>query len=179
MVDFEKIWEQFDYVIREMRDEGMCFFEGFILSVSDEKLYEAIRSLCSPPLDAALKLSTWSNDTTKEERNKFYTTDQYLELFRVGKIVTLQPEYEPIQNEIKLHLKIMIEKWDNKLTAEIICYRGPILSSHDPKQAVRAALLEFLRLKQLLGGSTLYIGPDTLNYPESAKIYPEEWIKIA
>ena len=179
MVHFENIWTQFDYVIGEMRDGGMCFFEGFILSVSDEKIDEGIQTLCSAPYDATLNLSTWFNDSTKEGLEKIYTTEQYLALFRAGKISTLQSEYEPIQNQIKLHLKLMIEKWGDKTIAEIICYREPILSNHNQKLAVEAAVLEFLRLKQLFGGSSLFIGPDTLNYPEDDHIYPKEWIKIA
>lgn len=179
MVDFEEVWRQFDYVVKEMRDEGVCFFEGFILSLSNEKIDQALQSLCGATFDATLNLSTWLNGSTKEEWEKTYSTDQYFESFKTGNIITLQPEYEPLQNEIKLHIKIMIEKWDDKMIAEIICYREPILASRDAKQAVHAAVIEFLRLKELFGGSSLFIGPDTLNYPESDDIYPSEWIKVA
>ncbi len=179
MLDFDEIWKQFDYVVKEMRDCGMCFFEGFILSLSNEKIHQGVRSLCGSPLNADLSLSTWSDGSTKEDREKTYSTDQYVELFDRGKISTLQLEYHPIQNDVRLHIKLMIEKWYGMIIAEIICFREPILASSDPKQAVYLSVLEFLRLKALFVGSSLFIGPDTLNYPESDDIYPEEWIKLA
>ena len=73
----------------------------------------------------------------------------------------------------------MIEEWKDNLVAEIICYRTPILSSHNPKYAIKASITEFIRLKDLFGGGSLFIGPDTLKYPENNETYPSEWIKIA
>ncbi len=177
MNDFKNIWKNFEYVIDEMRT-GMGFFEGFILNVSEEKIEAGIRSLCSSPFNAKLELSTWSNESTKEEWEKSYKTEQYLEFYRVDKIITLQPEYLTYQNGFELHLKLMIQKWEAFTVAEIICYRDPILDSIDPKRAVNAAINEFIRLKDLFEGSSLFIGPDTLNYPENDETYPEEWIKI-
>ena len=76
-------------------------------------------------------------------------------------------------------MKLIIEEWKDNLIAEIICYRDTILSCHDPKYAIKAAIAEFIRLKDLFGGGSLFIGPDTLNYPENDDTYPSEWIKIA
>jgi hypothetical protein len=177
MNEFKNIWNKFEHVIDEMRT-GMGFFEGFILNVSEEKIEAGIRSLCSAPFNAKLELSTWSNESTKEEWGKSYKTEEYLEFYRRKKIITLQPEYLTYQNDFELHLKLMIEKWEAFTVVEIICYRDQILDSIDPKRAVKAAINEFIRLKNLFEGTSLFIGPDTLNYPENDETYPEEWIKI-
>ena len=177
MNEFRDIWNDFEYIIEDMRT-GMAFFEGFILNVSEKKLEQGIKSLCSPPFNANLELSTWSNESTKEEWEKSYKTEEYIEFYQVDKIVMLQPEYLTRQNDFEVHLKLMIEKWEACTIAEIICYRDPILESDDPKRAVNAAIIEFVRLKKLFGGSSLFIGPDTLNYPEDDETYPKEWIKI-
>lgn len=177
MNDFEDIWKRFGYIIDEMR-AGMAFFEGFILNVSEKKIEAGIQSLCSSPFNATLELSTWSNESTKEEWEKSYKTKEYLDLYRADKIITLQPEYLTCQNGLELHFKLMIEKWEEFTVAEIICYRDPILDSIDPKRAVKTAINEFIRLRDLFEGSSLFIGPDTLNYPEDDETYPEEWIKI-
>jgi len=177
MNEFENIWKNFEYIIQEMRN-GMAFFEGLILNVSQEKLEAGVRSLCNPPYNAKLGLSTWSNETTREEWEKIYQTDQYLEFYRLGKIITLQPEYITQKNGFELHLKLMIEEWEDMVVAEIICYRGAILESSDPKRAVNAAIDEFIWLKELFRGSSLFVGPDNLNYPTNDENYPEEWIRI-
>ncbi len=177
MYNFEKVWEKFNYIIEEMQD-GVCFFEGYILNVSMKKLEEGIKSLCTTPFNAMLDYSVWSDESTKEEWAKSYKPEQYLDLFKANKIICLQPEYLTIQHEYKLHIKLMIDTIDDKTTIEIICYRDPILDSKDPKQAIDAAIMEFIRLKKLFGGSSLFIGPDTLSYPEDDQTYPDEWIKV-
>ena len=178
MNDFEIIWEKFEYIIEEMLD-GLAFFEGYLLNLSPEKLDSAILSLSSHPLNATFDFSIWSNESTKEEWEKSYTPEEYIEFFKSQKIILLQTEYLTFQNEFELHLKLIIEEWKDNLIAEIICYRTPILSSHNPKYAIKAAITEFIRLKDLFGGGSLFIGPDTLKYPENNETYPSEWIKIA
>lgn len=177
MKEFSDIWNDFEYVVEDMRN-GMCFFEGYIMNVSEKRIEDGIKSLCCAPFNATLQLSTWSNESTEEEWQKSYTTEEYLEFYRVDKIVSLQPEYLTRQNGFELHLKLMIEKWENFTVAEIICYRETILESAAPKRAINAAIIEFVRLKKLFGGSSLFIGPDTLNYPEDDETYPKEWIKV-
>jgi hypothetical protein len=177
MNNFETVWEKFSYVLEEMRN-GMAFFEGFILNVSLDTIDSGIKSLCSPPYNATLNLSTWSNDSSKEDWARNYSVEKYVELYKTGKIITLQPEYLTHRNGHLIHLKLMVEEWEDKAIIEIMCYRDLILNSPTPKLAVHAAILEFIRIKELFLGSTLFIGPDTLNYPESDNYYPKEWIKI-
>ena len=177
MDGFEKIWEEFSYVIEEMRD-GMGFIEGFILDVAEERLDAAIHTLCSAPMNAQLS-ATWSNEPRKADWDKKYSPAEYLRLFQAGKIVTLKPQLNTVRDGIPLEMMLMIEKWDDQIIIEIICYRETILSNTNPKIAVRAAVLEFAELRRQFGGSALFIGPDNLDYPKDADTYPPHWIKIA
>lgn len=107
-----------------------------------------------------------------------YSAIEQLDLFKTGKLSILALDYDYIQDGNRLKHRLIIEKWDEQTIVEIICYREPILISADPKKAVASAILEFRRLKELFGGSSLFIGPDTLNYPENDESYPDEWIKV-
>ena len=143
MDGFEKIWEEFSYVIEEMRD-GMGFFEGFILDVAEERFDAAIHTLCSTPLNAQLS-ATWSNETTKADRAKKYNTTEYLQLFHAGKVVTLKPQLNTVRDGIPLEMMLMIEKWDDQMIIEIICYRENYLIKRKPKNRCQCCAIGVCR----------------------------------
>jgi len=58
---------------------ALAFFEGFLLNLSPEKLKSAILSLSSAPFNATFDLSTWSDNSTKEDWEKSYTPEKYIE----------------------------------------------------------------------------------------------------
>ncbi len=178
LLSFEDIWKNFEYVIEDM-NEGMAFFEGYIIDVSMNGIKSGLQCLLPDPTKITYEFSIWSDDSTKEDWNKTNNSEQYFDFFKSGKIVVLQTEYLTTQNGFELHLKLMIESWDDGGTIEIICYRDPILESASPKLAVKAALSEFMRLKKLFNGGPLFLGPDTLDYPKNGEIYPDFWIKLS
>lgn len=178
MRNFEDFWKEFNPIMVDMNENGMCFFEGYLPNVPVNKLDVAVRSICDEPFDANIDISLWSNEVTEEMWSKNYSTDECLHSFQIGNALQISVSYQPIQENFKLELTLMIEKWQEQVDVEIICERDPIFSSESPKLAVKAAIIEFLRLKELFGGDFLYVGPDTTNYPDGHGIHPEEWIRV-
>ncbi|MEP3234044.1 MAG: hypothetical protein ABJO30_14560 [Hyphomicrobiales bacterium] len=178
MFNFELFWQEFDYIIDEISNHGMCFFVGYLPSISNDNMDAGLRALTDAPLKADLRNSVWSDSSVEQERRRSYSAEEYLELFKSGKITMLNAEYRPTQCGLQLHLKLMIDKRDDKLDLENISYREPILSCDEPKRGVKTAATEFVRLKKLFDGEVLFVGPDTLNYPDDTGTHPKEWIKI-
>lgn len=177
MQTFDDIWEEFNYIIEEMQD-GMCFFEGYILDNSRSNLRKSLLKLNNLSNGMDFVYSNWANDTTEEDWNKIYSVEEYIHFFENDKITMLCPEYEIALKDITLHFKLMIGNWGEELNIEIICYRASILDSKNPKLAVKSAIEEFCKLKEIFEGKALFVGPDTLDYPIDDKNYPKEWIKI-
>lgn len=176
-MNFNSIWPRFKWVIDELK-EGMCFFEGYIPTISEDELLSPLSNLISRARNHSFKSSVWSNDTSESDWEKEYSHSQYVESFYSNKIHMLHFDYELETDAIVLSHRLIFERDDVNTALEIICYRGPILESIDPKESVKTAICEFQFLKNLFKGNALFIGPDTLDYPSSSTEYPDLWIKI-
>ncbi|NNE84815.1 MAG: hypothetical protein HKN28_12690 [Alphaproteobacteria bacterium] len=126
----------------------------------------------------SLTAAIWSDETTESDWNKNYELAEYVAFFDSRKVVMLHFDYEIRVGNTNLSQRLMIEKFHRETALEIICYREPILSASNPKQAISDAVSEFRNLKRLFQGDALFLGPDTLNYPKSPTDYPKEWLKI-
>ncbi|NNE57444.1 MAG: hypothetical protein HKN36_04990 [Hellea sp.] len=178
MESFEKLWPRISYFIDEMCS-GMAFFEGYIPSIDATNLDANIRFLKAQVCDGSFDLSVWSNETTKQDWNREYSFNEYLNFFAIDKITMLNFEYQLDLKEVLLHLKLMIEKTDDtNISINIICYRDPILDHASPKDVMEKAIIEFHRLRNLFGGGVVFVGPDNLTYPVDDNDYPDHWIKI-
>lgn len=173
-MEFDEIWPLFDWVLDEMRS-GMGFFEGYLPTIRSD-LLPPLTTLIDRSQSHDFTTSTWSNDTTETGGNTDYSVPEFIEFFRSGDIVMLDFDYT-VQTRA-LELRLMFEKDDTGTALEIICYREPILGSDNPKEAVATAISEFRYLRRLFQGDALFIGPDTLDYPESATEYPKVWLRI-
>ncbi len=177
-MNFEQIWPEFKWVIDEMKD-GMCFFEGYIPTIGQEDLSKKLQKLIDASVTYTFMYSVWSNDTTESEWEKEYTLSEYIGFFSINKILLLHFNFEKKIDDIVINLKLIFEKENGILkTLEIICYREPILGSGNPKKAVEVAINELRYLRQLFEGDSLFIGPDTLNYPKNKNEHLKEWLKI-
>ena len=174
---FEQIWLNFSWIIDEMKD-GMCFFEGYIPSVETEDLQPRLSELINNSQSWSSLYSVWSNNTTKSDWERKYTISEYLEFFRAGKIILLHFDYERKTEGLSIHQKLIFEKCGEILTLEIICYREAILESAYPKDALEKSISELRYIKKLFNGDSLFIGPDTLNYPKNKDDNPKEWLRI-
>ncbi len=178
-MDFEQIWPQFQDLIDELYS-GMCFFEGYIPNTQVNDLTFPFAELTNSSLSHTYEFSTWSNETTKAEWEKTYSPAEYLEFFRTGKILMLHFNYERNIDGLSVKMKLIL--WHahdgNGKTVEIICDRNAIINSKNIKLSVKKAIAEIRRIMYLFDGNALFIGPDTLDYPESPNDYPSLWIKI-
>lgn len=178
MMNFEQIWSEFKWVIDEMKD-GMCFFEGYIPSIGQEDLGKKLRKLIGASITCTFMDSVWSNDTTESDWEKEHTPSEYIEFFTSDKILILHLNYEKKTDDIVINLKLIFEKENGLLkTLEIICYRESILGSNNPEKAVEIVINELRYLNQLFKGDSLFIGPDTLNYPKNKNENLKEWLRI-
>ena len=175
--DFDTIWRKFDWVIDEMKN-GMCFFEGYIPIVGASDLNQPLSIIKESSRSYDYSCSIWANDTSEEDWEQTYEASEYIGFFTEGRIVVLHFNYEYEVDGIMLNQKLMFDRNPMATSLEIICYREAILESGSPKDTVATAISEFRRLKRLFQGDSLFIGPDTLDYPKSSNDYPGHWLKI-
>jgi hypothetical protein len=170
---FENIWRDFEWVLNDMRD-GMVFLEGYLLKIKTEDLINHLRSIDKAINPESFQNPTWANKTTEKDWNKIYSPEEYVRLFKNGDILTLHFNYKKKIESDTLEIKLMFAG----AHLEVVCYRDPILNSANPKQAIKAFIIHCEQLLSLFEGDSLFIGPDTLSYPDNAQNYPKEWIKI-
>ena len=176
-MEFDEIWPRFSYVIDEMKD-GMCFFEGYVPSVGDRNLLPLLSYVFEHANSHRVGHCVWSDDATDEEMAKGCDATSCVDLFDSGRVVLMSFNYEVQAGNTQLRHRLFFEKIDSRIPLEILCDRGPILSSPDPRAAVAEAVSEFRRLKRMFKGDALFVGPDTVQYPESADDYPSCWLRI-
>lgn len=178
MMDFDDIWPHFSWVLDDMRDHGMVFFEGYIPILGQRELSAPLAALVDRAVSHTFMRSTWSNEADVSLWNQDHDTATYLSFFESRQILTLHFDYEACIGRTPLVLKLMFDRDDSRTALEIICYRDAILASSDPKQAVADAIAEFRNLKQLFRGDALLLGPDTVDVPTSATEFPQVWLRI-
>ena len=86
-MNLEEICTKIEWVIPEMKNHGMCFYEGFITEIDKVKLRENVTQLVKNPYNATLDLSTWSNEASKEEMEGLYSAQKYVDFFETGKLM--------------------------------------------------------------------------------------------
>lgn len=173
---FEEVWTQFQWVLAEMRG-GMGFFEGYVPSVRPDGLLEALSGVARLSSEAFAG-SVWSNQASSAVVEGHRSPVQWVEHFRGGGITTLHFDYVAERGGADLSLKLMLDSEAGATSLEVVCYREGILESGDPKGAVRAAIEEFMRLREVFRGDALFIGPETLNRPRGAEDVPGEWLRV-
>lgn len=172
---FGRIWDRFSWIIDESRRTFM--FEGYVLNISLDNLAQNLLLLDSHTIPNALKNSTWADGTSELDWNKEYSFGEYMDFFKIGKLVSLLFTYERQFGKNKLQFLLILSKYPCTWL-EIVCYLEPILDSADSKETVREAISHFQELKDLFDGETLFVGPETASPPISKDNYPKEWMRI-
>ena len=169
----EQAWAESDWIIEDMFDNGMCFFEGFIPSVDLAVLDSALPHLTDSPVNC--QYSVWSNDTSESDWNRTYPLADYISFFRNGRILMLHVDYSVAVSGFDFTLKLIFEP-DADL--EIIFYRENLLPRTETRDRFVAACHYLSRLKSTFNGPALFLGPDTLNYPVWPDVVPKEWQRL-
>ena len=177
MMEFDDIWSRFSHAIDEMND-GMCHFEGYVPSVSDHNLLHALLGVFAHTDSYRVGHRVWADDATDQETDNGRDVSSCVDLLLAGRVLLLGFDYEFQTGSTQLRHRLIIEKNDARIPLEILCDRGPILSSPDPRSAVADAISEFRRIKRLFKGDALFVGPDTVQYPENADDYPSCWLRV-
>ena len=176
-MEFDDIWTRFSHVIDEMKD-GMCFFEGYVPSVGDHNLLPPLLGVFEGADIHRVGHCVWADDAADQKMADGNDMASCVDQFLAGRVPLLGFDYEFHTGRTKLQHRLFFEKIDTRIPLEVLCDRGPILSSPDPRSAVADAISEFRRIKHLFQGDALFIGPDTVQYPESADDYPSCWLRV-
>ena len=169
----EQAWTDSDWIIEDMFDNGMCFFEGYVPAVDLESLNSTLPKLTDTPIDC--QYSTWSNDTDESDWNRTYALSDYVTFFRNGRIVLLHADYTATVAGFDFTLKLMFEPDAN---LEIIFYRDNLLPRTETRARFTAACHYLRHLHGAFNGEALFLGPDTLNYPVWPNVVPKEWQRL-
>ena len=170
-----RAWTSEKWLFDAMFAEGMCFIEGYLPSIDLQRLEVSFDRLAKLPAELDFRRSIWSNESTEEEWTHSYTPNQYRQMFSSEKIVMLHVDYTAPCDGFDLTFKLMIEQLGN---VEVIVYRENFLPREETYERFHAACLHLKHLQELFGGPALFLGPDTLNYPEWPDTVPQEWYRL-
>ena len=168
-----RAWTEGEWIIDEMFNEGMAFFEGYIPAIDLDRLDVALSQLTEHELDCTY--SVWSNDTSETDWNHVYPLPEYIKFFRSGRIHMLDVQYSVNFSTYSFGLKLIFLP-DADL--EIIFCRENLLPRNETQPRFIAACNYLRHLQMLLGGEALFLGPDTLNYPDWPDTVPPEWQRL-
>ena len=169
----EQAWTDSDWIIEDMFDNGMCFFEGYVPAIDLDSLSAVLPQLTDASIDC--QTSTWSDDTDESDWNRVYTLSDYVKFFRAGRIVLLHADYSVTVSGYDFTFKLMFEPDAN---LEIIVYRENLLPRTETHLRFVAACHYLRHLQSTFAGAALFLGPDTLNYPVWPDIVPKEWQRL-
>lgn len=169
----EQFWAASDWMIDDMFNGGMCFFEGYVPAIDLDLLDTVLPQLAGASID--FRCSTWSNDTNGSDWNRVYQLSEYVTFFRAGKILSLHADYTVAQAGFDFTLKLMFEPEGN---LEIIFYRENLLPRTETRARFKAACHYLCHLKSVFHGAALFAGPDTLDYPQWPGSIPKEWFQL-
>ena len=169
----EQAWTDSDWIIEDMFDNGMCFFEGYVPAIDLDSLAEVLPQLTDTSIDC--QSSTWSNNTNESDWNRAYPLSDYVTFFRDGRIVLLHADYSVTVSGYDFILKLMFGPDAN---LEIIFYRENLLPRTETRARFIAACHYLRHLQSTFDGAALFLGPDTLNYPAWPDVVPKEWQRL-
>lgn len=170
----EQAWTDSAWMIDDMFNHGMCFFECYIPAIALESLESSLNELTDSGLDCSN--SVWGEDTAEADWHRTYSLVEYVSFFRSGRIHLLHADYNVNFAGYTFTLKLMFEREGN---LEIIFYRENLLPRAETHARFVAACQYFRRLHSLFQGAALFIGPDGLDYPDWPHSAPPQWFRLA
>lgn len=172
---YDTAWLWFQPILEDMFDGGMCFFEAYITSFPLPQFRETLERFAAEHLAMTLADSVWQNDMPESMMAASHSVADYANYFLRGDLSLLTCDYAVCVQTFDFNVRLIFEPPDN---LEIIMRRENLLPRDQMKARFIASCGYFARLRAVFGGTALFLGPDTLDYPESANIAPEHWLKL-
>jgi len=158
-----------------MFDEGMCFYEAYITNFPLPRFTETLERFASNHPALTLTDSVWRNDTPESIMAAHHSVEDYANYYLQGKLSLLTCDYTTHVQSFDFNVRLMFEPPAN---LEIIMRRENLLPHNEMEDRFVASCAHFSRLRDIFGGTALFLGPDTLDYPESANVAPDVWLKL-
>jgi hypothetical protein len=165
-------WNESPWIVEELFDHGMCFFEGYIPDIELDNLKDGLVRLSQTTSSVDYSFSVWDNTTTPEVMSQKYTVEEYVSFLRSSRIVCLHANVETICAGYSFFFKLIF--WPNA-ELNIIVYRQNLLPKDETQNRFLAVCSYFKSLYELFGGKALFLGPDTLDYPNWPDLSPGTW----
>ena len=86
-------WSESQWILDEMFDNGMCFFEGYVLAVDLTALESPFSRLTGDTSSIDFSSSVWAESTSEVDWDRTYPLEDYVKLFQSGQILMLQADY--------------------------------------------------------------------------------------
>lgn len=168
-------WKSSQWIIDEMFDHGMCFMEGYLPSIDLTLLETNLERLSDLSSSFDLSRSTWSDSASESDWNQTYQRHEYVSFFQSKRIIMLHFDYLMRCAEYEFVIKLMIEPEAN---LEVIIYRENFLPRNETQDRFFAACYHLKYLHELFHAPALFLGPDTLSYPQWPDVVPDEWQRL-
>jgi len=172
---YDTAWLWFQPILEDMFDEGMCFYEAYITNFALPRFTETLGRFVSDHPALTLTDSVWQNDTPESMMAANHSVADYANYFLHGELSLLNCDYKTRVQTFDFNVRLIFEPPAN---LEIIMRRENLLPRDQTEDRFVASCAHFSRLRDIFGGTALFLGPDTLDYPESANVAPDVWLKL-
>jgi len=160
--------EHFKISLLDMRENGMCFHEGYLLGVPCSSFVSELKRIEKSNISFSIR----SLDDL--EHLPSANSIQQFECIHVT--------YSQKIGDQPFHYQLIASQTDGTNPAEceveIVCDRVGITDTDNPEGAIRTSAKEFFRLHEVLKASALFLGPDTVQSPSLDGSKGIEWMRV-
>lgn len=175
-MNIDDIVPRFEWVLDEMR-QGMGFIKASVPGVGHGELEERL-PLVSKPTGREFVASMWSDACSGADRESCVSLSDHVAAFQAGHMDSLAFDYTASAARTDLGMRILFDGDLRDWPVEILCYRDAILGSSSPRDSLGEAIQEFRRVYSVLGGTALFIGPNSPQAPCCESECEDGWMRI-
>jgi len=161
--------EHFKIALLDMRENGMCFHEGYLLGVLFSSLISQLKRMKDSNPSFRIRFV--------DDQGENIPTNDIIEEFEY-----FHATYSRKHNGCLFHYQLITFESERPnppgYEVEIVCDRIGITDSDDPETAIRLSAKEFFRLHKVLNASALFLGPDTVQKPSLDRANDKNWMRV-
>jgi len=170
----DEIWRWFQPCLEDMFDDGMCIYAGYITEFVLPEFKSNLYTFAIEHEPADFTGSVWQNETEESVMTSQHSIEEYADFYLKKQLSLLICDYSTRVDDAEFKIRLIFEPTAD---LEIVIHRDNLLPRSETKRRLAASCNHLAQLRETFGGSALFLGPDTLDYPESPETAPKYWVR--
>ena len=171
----DEIWRWFQPCLEDMFDDGMCIYAGYITDFDLREFKSNLNTFAIGHESADFTGSVWQNETEQSVMPSRHSIEKYADFYLTEQLSLLICDYSTRVDDAEFKFRLIFEPTAD---IEIVIHRDNLLPRGEMKRRFAASCNHLAQLMDTFDGSALFLGPDTLDYPESPETAPRHWLRI-